>query len=91
MTALAIISLSIGAALGLRFSVLILVPVTIAGLVAVVFTSAILGTRSWMAMALITAGLEVGYLGLTAIWLIVMPSRHLQSVVKPKTLTDPAF
>jgi hypothetical protein len=91
MTALAIISLLAGAVLGLHFKVLILVPATLAGLIGAALSSSLLGTGGWMvAMILITVGLEVGYLGVTATRLIIVPAPHQKPAAEP-TITDPAF
>ena len=68
MAALAIIGLIVGATLGSRFKVLILVPVSLTLCVAVAATTYRSGMDQWLVMAIIsTVAFEFGYVAATLI------------------------
>jgi hypothetical protein len=92
MIALTIIGLMLGAILGLRFRVLVLVPVTLFGIVGIALVSLAAGLNiSWMAVALATLGLDLGYLGMTAMRFVIVPAQRLRGAPAPATLSKSAY
>ena len=93
MTAIIIIaSLVSGAALALQFRVFVLIPLTFLWAVGTVAIGISLSAGAWVTtLAAITAvvGLEVGYLGMSAIrFVVAVPTPHL--VPDRLTISDPA-
>jgi hypothetical protein len=92
MIALAIISLIVGAALGLRFKVLILLPAILAGLLGAAMSSILIGSGDWLpAMILTTIGLQLGYVGASATLIVIKPAHRPRPAAQAKTITGPIF
>jgi len=92
MIALTIIGVTLGAALGARFRVLVLVPVTLCGIVGIALIGLAAGLNvSWMAVALAMLGLDLGYLGMTATRFVIVPVLRLRGVPAPTTLSKSAY
>ena len=75
---LAMTAMLIGAVLGLRFKVLILVPATIIGSAAALAVGMAYGKNVWsilLDMVLVIAALEMGYLGGTVIRFVIAGTR----------------
>lgn len=91
MIVLTIISLSLGAILGLRFKALILVPATLIGIVLIAVIGLAIGqSASPQAVLLSVLGLDLGYLGTTAIRFAILPTPKLRVVPSPATLSKSA-
>ena len=94
MMIFAIISFLVGATLGLRFDVLVLVPAILFQLVVVLVVNAALGVGPWLVVLTVPIiALETGYLGGAATRLIVAAARVVRSrsATKPTTVSDPAL
>ncbi len=80
MITIAITVLMLGALLGTRFNVLILVPVTLIAVVDVALICLATGLNPpWAAIALAMLALDLGYLGSTAIRFVVAPALLIRS------------
>src|SRR5215470_19595925 len=78
MFSLAIVHTLIGAVLGLRFKVMVLVPMFAISLIAIAGVNAALGTGLWMTlieMVIAVTSTQVGYLGGAAIRLFLAAPR----------------
>ena len=92
MTAIILIaSLVSGAALALQFRVFVLIPLTFLWAVGSVVVGISLGAGAWvttLAAIIAVVGLEVGYLAMSAIRFVVVPTPQL--IADRLTISDPA-
>jgi hypothetical protein len=92
MIVLTIIGLMLGAVLGARFKVLVLVPVTLAGIVFIALFGLVTGMNvSALAFVSGVLGLNLGYLGTTTIRFVMAPALRLRGAPAPATLSKSAY
>jgi len=92
MIVLTIIGLMLGAVLGARFKVLVLLPATLVGIVFIALISLATGLNiSPMAVVLAAVGLDVGYLGMTISRFVIVPALRLRGVAAPARLSKSAY
>ena len=93
MFLLAIVHTLIGAVLGLRFKVMVLVPMFAISLIAIAGVNAALGTGLWMTlieMVIAVTSTQVGYLGGAAIRLFLAAPRGAAAErTSPNTVSRP--
>jgi hypothetical protein len=93
MFSLAIVHTLIGAVLGLRFKVMVLVPMFAISLIAIAGVNAALGAGLWMAvieMVIAVTSAQVGYLGGAAIRLFLAAPRGAAAEhTSPNTVSRP--